>query len=287
MREGPSLDLREDWLGLLERRPALAESLAAYGLVFERWALGAPLTGPVDWDSSRCARCWEQGVPLLVEAAPRLSPAEVAALLGPAMECLGELGAEDGQSLQRFAEAWDRGAVGPEVLFPYRRDDRPSGALGLGADALSFLACASLRPTFEALLGACRPHLADGMWERGLCPFCGAPPGFADILEDGRRRLACHLCGGAWTFARLGCPFCGNDRTRDLARLEAEATEEGYSVSVCKGCRAYVKELDRRVRWNGGPALVEDWGSPHFDLLAHREGYWRPLTPPLELARHA
>jgi hypothetical protein len=48
-----------------------------------------------------------------------------------------------------------------------------------------------------------------------------------------------------------------------------------------------MKELDRRVRWNGGPALVEDWGSPHFDLVAHREGYWRPLTPPLELARRA
>ena len=135
------------------------------------------------------------------------------------------------------------------------------------------------------MFGACRAHLVDGVWERGLCPFCGAPPGFADVAEDGRRRLACHTCGGAWTFARLGCPFCGNDRTVDLARLEAEAREEGYSVSVCKACRAYVKELDRRVRWNGGPALIEDWGSPHFDLVAHREGYWRPLTPPLELAR--
>ena len=198
------------------------------------------------------------------------------------------LGAEDGPALQRFAEGWDRGDVGPEDLFPYRRDGRsPRAEVALEADVLSFLACASLRPTLETLFAACRAHLVDGVWERGLCPFCGAPPGFADVAEDGRRRLACHVCGGAWTFARLGCPFCGNDRTKDLARLEAEAREEGYSVSVCKACRAYVKELDRRVRWNGGPALVEDWGSPHFDLVAHREGYWRPLTPPLELARRA
>ena len=26
----------------------------------------------------------------------------------------------------------------------------------------------------------------------------------------------------------------------------------------------------------GGPPLVEDWGSPHFDLIARRQGFWRP-----------
>ena len=288
MTAGLALDLREDWLGLLERRPALVESLGFYGDILERWNLAPPLAGALDWDASRCLRLWERGLPLLAEAAVSLSPAGVEALLGPAMECLAALGAEDGPALQRFAEAWDRGDVGPEILFPDRRDGRSLYAeVGLGADVLSFLACASLRPTLETLFGACREHLGDGVWERGLCPFCGAPPGFADVAEDGRRRLACHTCGGAWTFARLACPFCGNERTKDLARLEAEAREEGYSISVCKACRAYVKELDRRVRWNGGPALVEDWGSPHFDLVAHREGYRRPLTPPLELARRA
>ena len=165
----------------------------------------------LDWDASRCLGLWERGLPLLAEAAVSLPRAGVEALLGPAMECVAALGAEDGPALQRFAEAWDRGAVGPEVLFPYRRDGRsPRAEVGLGADVLSFLACASLRPTLETVFGACRAHLVDGVWERGLCPFCGAPPGFADIAEDGRRRLACHTCGGAWTFARLGCPFCGN-----------------------------------------------------------------------------
>ena len=53
MTEGLALDLREDWLGLLERRPALAESLGVYGDVLERWALASPLAGPLDWDASR------------------------------------------------------------------------------------------------------------------------------------------------------------------------------------------------------------------------------------------
>ena len=27
------------------------------------------------------------------------------------------------------------------------------------------------------------------------------------------------------------------------------------------------------------PPLVEDWGSPHLDLIARRHGYWRPDAP--------
>jgi FdhE protein len=129
-----------------------------------------------------------------------------------------------------------------------------------------------------------RAYLEDGAWELGACPFCGGPPGFADILEDGRRQLACHLCGGRWIFPRLRCPFCGTDRTADLGRLDLDGAEEGYFLSTCTACRAYLKELDRRVRWNGGCALVEDWGSPHFDLAARRAGFWRPLPPLLCLA---
>jgi hypothetical protein len=41
-----------------------------------------------------------------------------------------------------------------------------------------------------------------------------------------------------------------------------------------------LKGVDRRQRWNAGPPLVEDWGSPHLDVYAAREGYWRS-TPSL------
>jgi hypothetical protein len=59
----------------------------------------------------------------------------------------------------------------------------------------------------------------------------------------------------------------------------ADASEEGYAIAACRQCQAYVKDIDRRVRWNGGPPLVEDWGSPHLDLIARRHGYWRPDAP--------
>jgi len=62
-----------------------------------------------------------------------------------------------------------------------------------------------------------------------------------------------------------------------FSRVSSKDQEEGYSIAACRRCRGYVKELDRRVRWNGRSALVEDWGSPHFDLVARRAGYWRGI----------
>jgi len=37
------------------------------------------------------------------------------------------------------------------------------------------------------------------------------------------------------------------------------------------------------VRWNGAGPLVEDWGSPHLDLIAVREGYWRAVPSLVQL----
>jgi formate dehydrogenase maturation protein FdhE len=86
-------------------------------------------------------------------------------------------------------------------------------------------------------------------------------------------------------FPRLQCPFCGHQTAKDLVRLDAEEKEEGYFISACKQCHGYIKELDRRVRWNAGSALIEDWGSPHLDLVAVHAGYWRPIPSLIQLAR--
>jgi FdhE protein len=162
-----------------------------------------------------------------------------------------------------------------------------SERLGLTAEAFGFLACAGVRPVLERYFAECRAHLAEGLWSLGVCPFCGAPPGFTDIVENGGRRLACHFCGGAWMFERLRCPFCGTVEAKHCVKFQAEGSEEGYLISACKACKAYVKEVDRRLRWNCGSALVEDWGSPHLDVLAHRAGYWRAVPTVVELERAA
>jgi Protein involved in formate dehydrogenase formation len=284
------LDLREPWEDLLRRRVTLRGALAVYGEIVELWARWSPPRElGLALSAAACRARWEQGTPLVEEAARALQPDDVEDLVGGAMEVLA--GADPGlaPALQRFAQAWDRGALTPHALLPARGrlgSGAAEKASGLATDGVAFLAVAGLRPALQAMFAAAHEHATEGCWSLGVCPFCGGPPGFTDVIEDGRRRLACHLCGGAWLFAKLRCPFCGVEGADTLIRLTPdEAREEGYLVWACRQCRAYLKEVDRRARWNAGPAIIEDWGSPHFDLVAHRQGYWRAVPSIVQLAQ--
>jgi len=266
----------------------LREALVPYETIltaWSQWPAGYPV--PLRWGADACRQRWELGVSLLAEASPTISPVEVECLLGPLIDLLAGIGAEN-EALERFAEAWDRGELEPAALFPgHGRIGLASvqEETGLSQDCLALLAYGSLRPALERYFSECRSHLGD--WTLGLCPFCGAPPAFADLLEDGRRQLACHLCGGAWRFSRLWCPYCGSQNAQHFVRFLAEDKEEGYAIFACRACHGYLKELDRRIRWNAGSALVEDWGSPHLDLIARQAGYWRAAPTLLELQNPA
>lgn len=283
--------LVEQWDDLVRRRAAMAESLGIYRAILQAWEAWSPSgLEPLRWSPDASRDCWKAGTPLLAERGDVVPRAAVEDLLGDVMEALAAAAAGWGVALQRLARAWDRGEVGPADLVPRRgRLVSPSAeaASGLTGDSLGFLAIAALRPALQRLFEECRSHLDSGDWRLGVCAFCGAPPGFVDLTEGGRRQLACHLCGGAWSFPRVQCPFCGADESRDLVRLAAEGRDEGYAIAACRRCRGYVKELDRRARWDGVSALVEDWGSPHLDVVATRQGYWRPAPPLLLLLRTA
>jgi hypothetical protein len=278
----------EAWADLLARRPTLRAALDVYGEVLETWARWSPPRAlGASWDAQACRERWESGTPL-VAVAQAVRATDVEELIGSAMECLARAVPTLGPSLQRLADGWDAGRLSPSALLPVPGrvgSGAVEEATDLGGDVVALLTTLGLRPALEAVFAPLRGHLPEGVWALGICPFCGGPPGFADVIEDGRRRLACHLCGGAWIFAKLRCPFCGVEGAQHLVRLAPEeAREEGYVISACRQCRAYTKELDRRVRWNGGPALLEDWGSPHFDLIARRQEYWRPDASLLLLA---
>jgi FdhE protein len=279
-------DLRDAWAAMLTRRNAFAASLAPYGDLVERWAAW---TGPAPasrWTAEQCRASWEGGIPLAASFIPTLNGDAIEDLLGAGMEHLAAVDPARGPALQRLAGAWDAQAVGADSLLPRRDgigDGRVESATGLDAGAVAFLAYVALRPALEGWLSPAREHLEGVTWGRGVCPFCGAPPGFIDVVEGGHRRLACHFCGGDWTFAKLRCPLCGVEGTKDLYRLQAEGQDTGYVVSGCRACRGYLKELDRRERWNGGPPTLEDWGTPHLDVIARREGYRKALPTLLDL----
>jgi Protein involved in formate dehydrogenase formation len=280
--------LLEEWNDLLKRRPTFREPLAVYRVLLESWARPSKAEPrPLTWTAHECEDRWEREVPLLSEASLSISSADIEDRLEASLEILRQFGGQE-DAIQRFAHAWDTGEIGPQMLLPTRGRigaARLWEVVAASPDVIAFLACGALRPALDAYFADCRSHLTDRLWILGVCPFCGAPPGFADVAEGGQRRLACHLCGGGWVFPRLQCPFCGHQTAKDLVRLDAGATEEGYFISACRQCHGYVKELDRRVRWNAGAALIEDWGSPHLDLVAVRAGYWRPIPSLIQLAR--
>jgi FdhE protein len=280
-----ALDLRDSWHALLQRRPALAGALGVYGRILEHWATSSLRVEPLAWDAAACQARWIRGVPLVADLSLPVTAEAIEPGLGTAMETVATVRPADGPALQRLADAWDRGTLEPRSLVPSHGGwSHAPESIGVSEDVLGFLAVATLRPALERFFAPCRANLDPEVWRLGLCPFCGAPPGFADVTPAGGRRLACHLCGGAWTGPRLWCPFCANESTADLRRLEPERTEQGYFVSACTRCGGYLKELDRRVRWNGEHVLLEDWSSPHLDLVAIRAGYRRPLPTLLGLA---
>lgn len=281
--------LLEEWNALLERRPTFRLPLAHYEPILATWARWPQdLPAPLGWSEAECRERWERGVPLLAEALPVMSREELEESLRPVIEIVETLAADEEAALQRFAEAWDQGEVAIADLFPEQGRIGSTSLqerTGLSQEGLAFLACASLRPILEQHFAECRRHLTSRAWDLGVCPFCGSPPAFADLLEDGQRRLACHLCGAGWNFSRLRCPYCGSQNAKDLVRLLAENEEEGYAIFACKACNGYLKELDRRLRWNVGSALVEDWGTPHLDLIAIRSGYWRAVPTLIQLQK--
>jgi len=273
--------LAAEWADLLARRSALREPLQFWTSMLSgwlRWTGNAP--APLPWSAAECQERWERGVSLLAESDLELPRAAVEDLLGPVMEQVASHGPEAAEAFQRFAEAWDRGEIGPDALLPRPAGD-PVGGLterfGVPVHLAAFLGLGALRPALETYFDQVR-GLPESAWTRGTCPWCGGFPAYGDLIEDGRRRLSCPLCGGTWIAPRLKCPFCDTWNSRDLVRLVAEGSEEGYFIEACRGCRGYVKGVDRRLRWNAGAPLVEDWGSPHLDLYAGKQGYWRP-TP--------
>jgi len=274
--------LRAEWEGLLGRRSELRGSLAFWTPILDGWMQWRPAKLPaLAWGPAQCRDRWERGVPLLAEAPPEIAREPLEDLLGPLIERLAVAGPDEMAALGSFAGAWDAGTAGPDDLFPSSGKDGASGwqeRLGVPARLLAFLAHAGLRPALEAYFAAVR-GLPDGVWAGGGCPWCGGPPAYGDLIEEGRRRLSCHLCGGLWPAHGSRCPFCAGSQWGEAVRLLDGEMEEGYFMEGCPTCHGYLKGVDRRRRTAGSP-VVEDWGSPHLDLHAARQGYTR-ATPSL------
>ena len=75
-------------------------------------------------------------MPLIAESEPELPREQIEELVGPVMEQIAGAVPDSAPALQRFAEAWDGGAVGPRDLLPAAGKEGAAAReerLGLGA----------------------------------------------------------------------------------------------------------------------------------------------------------
>ena len=165
--------------------------------------------------------------------------------------------------------------------------DAVAARVDCDAAALAFFPRAFVQPVAEALAarvrGECREETPDGSGAgtaarvddaRATCPCCGAPP-LAAVLRDepeakGRRTLLCSLCLSEWTFPRMRCPACGEERAEKRPHHVSESWPH-IRLEECGSCRTYIKAIDLREAGLAVP-VVDELASVELDLWAGEQG---------------
>ncbi|MEW6042409.1 MAG: formate dehydrogenase accessory protein FdhE [Elusimicrobiota bacterium] len=107
-------------------------------------------------------------------------------------------------------------------------------------------------------------------WLQPTCPSCGSLPSLSRYAkESGKRILYCGHCVMEWEFARLQCPFCGNEEQRDLFYFEVE-DQPWYRIDCCRRCHASLRAVDERKRADATETdlLLEEAFTLHLDRIA-------------------
>jgi FdhE protein len=134
-----------------------------------------------------------------------------------------------------------------------------------------FLVHMALMPSMRSLRELTTEIIQGYAWDYGYCPLCGSAANMAYLSDEGKRFLHCELCGFEWSYPRIKCPFCGEQRTNKLGYFTSEE-EEGYRVDFCKRCKRYIKTLDMRVIGFPAPLELENLITLHLDVLAQQQG---------------
>ena len=137
---------------------------------------------------------------------------------------------------------------------------------------VKFLAHMAVWPSMKYLRESAAEGIQERTWNHGWCPLCGSSPDMAFFSNEGKRFLHCELCGHEWHYPRLKCPFCGEERAKELGYFTSEE-EEGYRVDFCKKCKRYIKTLDMRLIESPAPLELENLVTLHLDMLAHKQGF--------------
>jgi FdhE protein len=184
---------------------------------------------------------------------------------------------EKALSKARAHPGWLKGLI---AAFLSRDETAMSGMakeVDIEPMVLKFLTHIALKPSLNKLKGSAGEKIKKNSWNYGYCPLCGSYPDMAYLGDQGKRFLHCELCGYEWYYPRLQCPFCNNDKPKELGYFVSEE-EEGFRVDFCKKCNRYIKTLDMRVIEKPAPLELENLITLHLDMLAHEQGFKTPST---------
>jgi formate dehydrogenase accessory protein FdhE len=138
--------------------------------------------------------------------------------------------------------------------------------------ASRILAWIFLQPYAEYLADHRDVAILDGT--PSSCPLCGGKPVVAVLRREGdgaKKSLICMLCAHEWTFRRLYCPACGEEREPQMVFYSAPEIAH-VRVDVCDTCHTYLKSIDLTKTGLAIP-VVDELATIPLDLWARDHGY--------------
>jgi formate dehydrogenase accessory protein FdhE len=134
------------------------------------------------------------------------------------------------------------------------------------------LAWMFLQPYAEYLADHREIAVVDGT--PSTCPLCGGKPAVGVLRSEGdggKKSLICMLCAHEWTFRRIYCPACGEEREPQMAYYSAPEIAH-VRVDVCDTCHTYLKSIDL-TKTGLAVAIVDELATIPLDLWAREHGY--------------
>jgi formate dehydrogenase maturation protein FdhE len=148
----------------------------------------------------------------------------------------------------------------------------PSSERDTATDSDRVLAWIFLQPYAECLAVHRESAIAEGT--PSTCPLCGCRPLVGVLRSEGdgaKKSLVCMLCAHEWSFRRIYCPSCGEEREPQMAYYSAPEIAH-VRVDVCDTCHTYLKSVDLTKTGLAVP-IVDELATIPLDLWARQHGY--------------
>jgi formate dehydrogenase maturation protein FdhE len=189
----------------------------------------------------------------------------------PMAQAAAELARKGTPGWQHAIEDFWHGDLETPMAMGVTAEDREGDAGGMQPRE-QLLAWIFLQPYAEYLADHHEAMIVDGA--PSTCPLCGGKPVVGVLRSEGdgaKKSLICMLCAHEWSFRRIYCPACGEEREPQMAFYSAPEIAH-VRVDVCDTCHTYLKSIDLTKTGLAIP-VVDELATIPLDLWAREHGY--------------